>query len=198
MDREVVLATHNPGKLKEFQHLLKDAPFHLVPYPYPGEIIAETGTTYLENARLKAHAAAQKTGVWALADDSGVEVDALGGLPGLISAHFVSQSPWENTREILTRLMETPDWARTACMRAVLCLASPGGTDMWAEGVLQGVILGWPRGHGGFGVDPVFSVDGATALAEMDPAEKNRISHRALATKALLLKISSYKLWDLR
>jgi XTP/dITP diphosphohydrolase len=196
--RDVVLATHNPGKLKEFQLLLHDAPFRLLPYPHPGEIIAEIGTTYLENARLKAHEAARQTGRWALADDSGVEVDALGGLPGLISAHFVSNNPWENSREILTRLMDVPDSRRTARMRAVLCLASPAGPDIWAEGVLEGVILGWPKGRSGFGVDPIFSIDGQTALAELDPEEKNRLSHRGLAMRELMIKVSSSTLWDPR
>lgn len=195
MKPEVVLATHNSGKLKEFQLLLSDAPFTLTAYPHNGEIVAETGTTYLENARLKAHEVALKTGLWALADDSGVEVDALGGLPGLHSARFVGTDPWENSKEILVRLMSRPMSERTARMRAVLCLASPDGSDLWAEGVLDGVILGWPRGRTGFGVDPIFSVDGVHALAEMTPEDKNRISHRARAVQALMLKVSSSRLW---
>ncbi len=177
----LMLASHNPGKLSEFQFLLRDLAMTLVAYPERGEIVAETGTTYQENAALKAHAVARTQGVYALADDSGVEVDALDGAPGVHSARFVSDDPWTNTREILVRLMDVPWEKRTARMRSVLCLASPDGQEWFFEGVLEGYILGWPRGNNGFGVDPVFSVDGSSSLAELPPDEKNRISHRALA-----------------
>lgn len=187
--REVVLATHNAGKLREFQSMLKDAPFELAAFPTEQEIIEETGSTYLENARLKAHFVARTTGLPALADDSGVEVDALDGLPGLHSARFVSDIPWVNSREILLRLMAVPREKRTARMRAVLCLAWPDGHDIWAEGVVEGAIVGWPHGQGGFGVDPIFSVDGQRTLAEVSPEDKNRLSHRYRATQSLLAKI---------
>lgn len=176
-----MLASHNPGKLSEFQFLLRSLPLTLTAYPGDQEIVAETGTTYHENAALKAHAIAQEQGVYALADDSGVEVDALHGAPGIHSARFVSDDPWTNTREILVRLMEVPWEQRTARMRSVLCLTSPEGQEWFFEGVLEGYILGWPRGHNGFGVDPIFSLDGFTALAELSHEEKNRLSHRALA-----------------
>ncbi len=189
-----MLATHNPGKLKEFRALFQDAPFNLIAYPKKGEIVKETGATYLENARLKAHWVAKTMGCLALADDSGVEVDALEGLPGIHTADFVSQIAWENTREILRRLLTVPDSKRTARMRATLCLAWPDGQDVFCEGVLEGRILGWPKGRHGFGVDPVFSLDGRRSLAELSPDEKNRISHRALAAQALLEKLTSYKL----
>ncbi|MCY0865718.1 MAG: non-canonical purine NTP pyrophosphatase [Sulfobacillus sp.] len=181
----VVLASHNPGKLREFAQLFQGAPFELVLWPGRDEIIAETGDTYVENARIKAHYVARQTGHWALADDSGIEVDYLGGLPGVNSAHFVSQNPWENTREILLRLMDAPPTARTARMRAVLCLASPDGAEWLAEGVVEGWILPWPRGTHGFGVDPIFSVNGRESLAEWPEAEKNAVSHRARAVQAL-------------
>ena len=190
----MVLATHNRGKLEEFQKLLADSPFDLIPYNSDGEIVAETGNTYLENARLKAHAVAKASGLPALADDSGVEVDALHGLPGIHSARFVSDIPWENSREILTRLMSVPRDERTARMRAVLCLAWPDGRELWTEGVLDGIILGWPKGRYGFGVDPIFSVDGRMSLAELAPEEKNRISHRAVASEALKIKVSQSRL----
>lgn len=183
---EVVLATHNQGKLREFQSLLKPAPFSIIPYPSEQEIIDETGSTYLENARLKAHFVAKSMNMPALADDSGVEVDALDGQPGIHSARFVSPVPWENSREILLRLLEVPPEKRTARMRAVLVLAWPDGRDVWAEGVLDGWILGWPRGRNGFGVDPIFTVDGEHSLAELPAEEKNRMSHRTRATEALL------------
>lgn len=176
-----MLATHNPGKLAEFRALLADLPITLTAYPEKGEIVEETGTTYRENAALKAHALAEPYGVYALADDSGVEVDALDGAPGIHSANFVSDDPWINSREILLRLIEVPWQKRTARMRSVLCLASPEGQEWFFEGVLEGQILGWPRGQNGFGVDPIFSIDGSTSLAELPSDEKNRISHRALA-----------------
>lgn len=176
-----MLASHNPGKLKEFQYLLRSLSLTLTAYPGDAEIIAETGTTYHENAALKAHAIAREHGVFALADDSGVEVDALDGAPGIHSARFVSDDPWTNTREILVRLMAVPWQERTARMRSVLCLASPDGQEWFFEGVLEGYILGWPRGHNGFGVDPIFSIDGTSSLAELPHEQKNLISHRALA-----------------
>lgn len=195
LKREVLLATHNPGKVREFQQLLRDAPFSLSVLKGSGEVAAETGSTYLDNARIKAHTVSQATGRPTLADDSGVEVDALGGLPGIHSARFVSDIPWENSREILTRLIAVPRARRTARMRAVLCIAWPDGRDVWAEGVLEGMILGWPKGHRGFGVDPIFSVDGQRALAEMSADDKNQISHRALAAQKLLAKLALTELW---
>lgn len=175
------MATHNPGKLAEFQSLLAGLPITLMAYPEKGEIVEETGTTYRENAALKAHALAEKYGMYALADDSGVEVDALDGAPGIYSANFVSDDPWMNSREILLRLIDVSWPQRTARMKSVLCLASPEGQEWFFEGVLDGQILGWPRGQNGFGVDPIFSIDGSTSLAELPPDQKNAISHRGLA-----------------
>ncbi len=185
-NKRMMLATHNPGKLAEFQALLGKLPITLTAYPGEGEIVEETGTTYWENAALKAHALAEQHGVVALADDSGVEVDALDGAPGIDSANFVSENPWINSREILLRLIDVPWQKRTARMRSVLCLVSPEGQEWFFEGVLEGQILGWPRGHNGFGVDPIFSVDGQTSLAELPHDEKNAISHRGLAVMRLM------------
>jgi XTP/dITP diphosphohydrolase len=187
---EVVLASHNPGKLREFQAILDGAPLTLRLWPGTGEIADETADTYLGNVRIKAHTVARATGQLALADDSGVEVDWLQGQPGVRSARFVSDDPWHNTREILLRLIDVPKPQRTARMRAVVCLAWPDGRDLWAEGVLEGEILTWPRGQHGFGVDPIFSVDGQTSLAQWDDMTKNRISHRARALAALFKKLS--------
>ncbi|WP_243239293.1 RdgB/HAM1 family non-canonical purine NTP pyrophosphatase [Sulfobacillus harzensis] len=195
MSAEVILATHNPGKLREFQELLRQAPFVIRALETQEEIIEETGSTYLENARLKAHYVARTYGLPALADDSGVEVDALGGLPGIHSARFVSDVPWINSREILVRLMAVPRSERTARMRAVVVLAWPDGRDVWAEGVVEGEIVGWPRGQEGFGIDPIFTADGIRTLAEIPQSVKNRISHRYLATRALIEKIDSHELW---
>lgn len=188
--REIVLASHNPGKLGEFQRLLAAYPVVLsAPFDGTGEIVAETGATYLDNARLKAVHVARQTGRYALGDDSGVEVDALGGEPGIRSARFVSDDPWTNTREILLRLMAVPFSLRSARMVAALVLAAPDGQWLAAEGTVAGHILAWPRGGGGFGVDPIFTVDRIRSLAEADAGEKDRISHRGVAVRGLWEKI---------
>lgn len=194
MNPEVILASHNPGKFQEFRDLLATAPFAIKLYPSDQEIVEETGGSYADNARLKAHYVAGVTKNLALADDSGIEVDALDGLPGVHSARFVSSEPWENSREILLRLIAVPRSERGARMRAVLCLAWPDGREILAEGVVEGSILGWPRGQFGFGVDPVFSVDGKTSLAEWKASEKNQISHRARAVSHLLARIAQESL----
>ncbi len=184
--RVIVLASHNPGKIREFTQLFLDSPFQIEAWSGSGEIVDETGNTYRDNAYLKAAAVARMSGKPALADDSGVEVDALGGLPGVQSARFVSEDAWVNSREILLRLMEVPTLARTARMRAVLCLVTPHAPPCYAEGVVEGTILTWARGSHGFGVDPIFSVDGRTSLAEYPEEMKNAVSHRARAVRALL------------
>lgn len=183
---KLMVATHNRGKFREFRELLD--PLGIVIEAYPGEleVVAETGATYAENAALKARELARAMGVYALGDDSGVEVDALGGEPGILSARYVSEDPWVNSREILLRLMEVPWERRTARMRAVLCLSNPKGEVRFFEGVVEGMILGWPRGRGGFGVDPIFSLNGKTSLAEMDAIKKHAISHRGQAVRQLL------------
>lgn len=186
-DHPIILASHNPGKLQEFRRLFAQGNIPLVLDDYGGqEIIEETGDSYRANAELKARTVAERSGHWALADDSGVEVDALGGLPGIHSARFVSQDSWENNREILLRLLEVPWDHRTARMRAVLCLASPDGLVFFSEGVVEGRILTWPRGQGGFGVDPIFSIDGETSFAEWPQEYKDRVSHRGMAVQGII------------
>jgi XTP/dITP diphosphohydrolase len=135
---------------------------------------------------MKALSVAQGTGHWALADDSGIEVDALRGLPGVHSARFVSHDSWENTREILLRLLTIPWEQRTARMRAVLCLASPSGLVFFSEGVVEGQVLTYPKGQGGFGVDPIFSIDGVHSLAEWSQDWKDRVSHRGMAVQGII------------
>ncbi len=183
----IVLATHNLGKLEEFRRLFAPTGVHLrLDDVSTEEIVEETGTTYRENAELKAQAVATRTGHWALADDSGLEVDWLGGSPGVKSARFVSDDNWENTREILLRLIGTPWSQRTAIMRAVLCLASPHGLVFFSEGVVEGHILTWPKGQGGFGVDPIFSIDGETSFAEWSQELKDNVSHRGMAVQGII------------
>lgn len=183
----IILASHNPGKLEEFRRLFTSTSVRLLLDDFGGhEIVEETGRSYRENAELKARKVAERTGHWALADDSGVEVDALGGLPGIHSARFVSNDPWENTREILLRLLSAPWSERTARMRAVLCLASPDGHVFFSEGVVEGRILTWPKGQAGFGVDPIFSIDGETSFAEWNQEYKDRVSHRGMAVQGII------------
>ncbi|CAB1129707.1 deoxyinosine/deoxyxanthosine triphosphate pyrophosphatase, promiscuous (subunit A) [Candidatus Hydrogenisulfobacillus filiaventi] len=182
-----VLASRNPGKAREFSRLLAGTGIRVEPLFAAGEPVAEeNGSTYLENARAKAHAVARRLRRPALADDSGIELDALDGRPGIYSARWAGEDPWHNTREVLLALMEVPRPARGAALRAAVVLAWPDGRELAGEGTLRGVILGWPRGQGGFGVDPIFSLDGRTSLAEMDPAEKDAVGHRGQALRALL------------
>jgi XTP/dITP diphosphohydrolase len=200
--RPLIVATGNPGKLREFRALLSDLPFELHGL---GELgIAgpeESGATFLENATLKArHAAAAAhalrfrgtapAGVAAIADDSGLEVDALGGAPGIFSARYAGAGADDaaNNAKLLSALAGTPPERRGARYRCALVLVS-GAEDaapVIAEGVWEGSILDSPRGSGGFGYDPYFWLPelGLTA-AELDPSEKNRLSHRGIAMRAL-------------
>jgi XTP/dITP diphosphohydrolase len=182
-----VLASHNPGKAEEFRRLLAPAGIRLaLPYVGGAAVVPETGTTYLENARIKSLAVARATGLPALGDDSGIEVDALDGRPGLHSADYVSQDPWTNVRAVLAELMAVPWPRRTARMRAVLVLASPDGTMLAAEGVVEGRIGFVPRGRFGFGYDPIFVLPDGRTLAELLPEEKDAVGHRGRAARALL------------
>jgi len=203
VDRQLLVASYNPGKLAELLALLADWPARLVA---PTEIglnlhVPETGVTYIENARLKAVAHAQASGLWTLADDSGLEVDALGGAPGVNTARYAGEGASDADRWalLLRHLAGVPWEKRTARFRAVVVLARPvtsplpppllgeGGKVQieWAEGVVEGRIAFAPAGSGGFGYDPVFYLpDYKCTLAELPAEIKNRISHRARAVRA--------------
>jgi XTP/dITP diphosphohydrolase len=187
---ELVLASGNPGKVREFQALLGPA-WRVRPQSELGVMpVAETGATFLANALLKARHAAQATGLPALADDSGLEVDALGGAPGVRSARYAGPAADEaaNNARLLVALAGTPDQRRTARYRCVLVwLAGPDDqSPLVAEGTWEGRILLAPRGRGGFGYDPLF-LDPGTGLsaAELDAAAKNARSHRGQALARL-------------
>jgi XTP/dITP diphosphohydrolase len=192
--RRVVLATGNAGKVRELEALL-GAGWQVVPQSALGvEPAAETGCTFLDNALLKARHAAVCTGLPAIADDSGLEVDALGGAPGVYSARFAGEgaSDADNVALLLARLEAVATRRRTARFRCVMVyLAGPrDGAPLVAEGCWDGHIAAEPRGAGGFGYDPVF-VDPASGLtaAELPPAQKNQRSHRGqacLRLKALI------------
>jgi XTP/dITP diphosphohydrolase len=193
-DRRLVLASHNKGKLAEMRALL--AP-HGVEIASSPELRlrepTETGCTFAENARLKAHAAAQTSGLPALADDSGLEAHGLDGAPGVHSARWAGPEgdfahAMARVRDELSLRFGAFERAdRSAAFVAVLCLAWPDGHEELAEGRIEGELVYPPRGSGGFGYDPMFVPEGATlTFGEMAPAEKQRQSHRARAWRRLL------------
>jgi len=202
----VVLATSNHGKILELRALLADLPIQLVSaVEVLGEqpSIVEDGATFADNALIKARAISRATRTFALADDSGLEVDALGGRPGVRSARFAHEraTDAENNAALLRELSEVRDGERTARFRCVLALVDPfqESAAYTAEGSCEGSIARAPRGNGGFGYDPLFVVadhDGK-AMAELSEAEKNQVSHRARAVRALraiLIKVLNARL----
>jgi XTP/dITP diphosphohydrolase len=189
-DRRWILASHNRGKAEEFARLLKPYGIRLdLALAGATEVVAETGTTYRDNAALKAHAVASRFGRPALGDDSGLEVDALEGRPGLHSAHYRSPDAADNVRAVLLETLTVP-WAERTCrMRAVVVLAWPDGREVWAEGVVEGHLGTVPRGLHGFGYDPVFVLPDGRTMAELNPPEKDLVSHRGRALRALMQKL---------
>ena len=178
----LVIASGNAGKIGEFRQLLSGAGVDLVAFDSD---VDEVGETYAENATLKAEAAASRTGLPALGDDSGVEVDALGGFPGLKSARL-GPTQRERTAELLRRLEGKPrPW--TGRFVSVIALAVPGRPTRLFEGEVRGEVVPEWRGEAGFGYDPIFLVPGTgKTFGEMPPDEKRKYSHRAAAARALL------------
>lgn len=190
-DTTIVLASGNAGKLAELQRILDPLGVTLRPQSdYAVPEVDETGLTFVENALLKARAASAHSGHPAIADDSGLEVDALQGAPGIRSARFAgSGGDAANNAKLLEALASVPEAQRTARYQCVLVyLRHPEDpTPLICSGSWEGWILQAPRGSGGFGYDPLFWVhEHGCSAAELDPAEKNRISHRARASAALL------------
>ncbi len=194
MLKQIVAATNNPGKLAEFRAILaplgidvismKEAGIHSEP--------EETGTTFEENARIKAQAASQAAGMPALADDSGLCVDALDGAPGIHTARFggaISQA--EKNALLLSRMTGIPKEKRTARFVSAVCLAEPSGRCTEAMGVCEGFLLTEPDGTGGFGYDPIFADLQGRSFGTLPAAEKNRISHRARALTVLADKVAA-------
>jgi XTP/dITP diphosphohydrolase len=180
--RRLVIASGNAAKLREYRELLADTGFELVAFDTE---VDEVGETYAENACLKAEAACSRSELPALGDDSGVEVEALGGFPGLRSARL-APTQVERTAELLKRLEGKPrPWnARFVC---VVALSAPGRTTQFFEGECRGEIVPEWRGQAGFGYDPIFLVPGTgKTFGEMPPEEKRKYSHRARAVQALL------------
>lgn len=196
MSQKIVLASGNKGKLREFQELLANRGFEVLPQSdFAVTEAEETGTTFVENAIIKARHACRATGLPAIADDSGIEVDALNGRPGVYSARYSGASATDasNNEKLLRELTGVPEAQRTARYHAVLAYMrhADDPTPILCHGVWEGIILTEPRGEGGFGYDPLFLVPShQCASAELDKAEKNRISHRGKAMQELLQKLS--------
>jgi len=196
---KLLLATNNKGKLRELQQILADLPIELLT---PADLglnldVDEDGSTYAENAAKKAIAFAQASGLTCLADDSGLEVDALNGAPGLYSARY-SPKPGATDADrrafLLQNIADKPrPW--TARFRATVAVAGPDGGVEWAEGICEGQVIPEERGTGGFGYDPIFLLTGMDqTMAELPEETKNRLSHRARAVDAargILMKLSS-------
>ncbi len=194
----VVLASGNAGKLREFADMLADAGIELVPQsdfavtPPP-----ETAVTFIENALIKARHAARETGLAAIADDSGLEVDALGGAPGVHSARFAGAhgDDRENNARLLGELDGVPSERRTARYRAVLIhlRAADDPAPIVAEGTWEGRIATAPRGDGGFGYDPLFELSDGRTAAELPAQEKNLLSHRGKALAELRRRLDAWR-----
>jgi len=189
MKRRLLLATRNPGKLREIRALLADLPWEVISLPADAPEVEETANTFAGNAELKAHAAAQLPAEgdarpFILAEDSGLEVDALGGAPGIYSARYAGPGASDAAcvGRLLDALRDVPDEARTARFRCAMALLPPDGRLRTVEGTLEGRITHAPRGENGFGYDPVFLVpELGLTTAELPPEHKNRISHRGKA-----------------
>ena len=197
MSQKVVIATGNVGKLREFQQLLSRCGLEvLAQSEFDVPAVAETGTTFVENAIIKARHACLHTGLPAIADDSGIEVDALNGRPGVYSARYAGEraNDQTNNEKLLDELAHVPDDKRTARYHAVLVYMKhqDDPTPLICHGTWEGRILRSPRGENGFGYDPLFWVPThQCASAELDKTEKNRISHRGKALAELLEKLSA-------
>ncbi len=186
----LILATRNAGKLHEFRHLLAGVTWEVIGLDaFPSlPPVPETGTTFEENARLKARAVQAQTGGWVIADDSGLCVDALGGAPGVFSARYAGEqaSDADNMAKLLAALRDVSAERRTARFVCVLALVTDT-EEACFTGVCTGTLTAVPRGSDGFGYDPLFIPTGDTrTFAEMTPAEKAVYSHRARATQALV------------
>jgi XTP/dITP diphosphohydrolase len=194
----IALATRNAHKIAELSRICADWPVTWVraddvePGRFPE--VEETGETYLENALLKARAVAAALDTPAMADDSGIEVDALGGRPGVRSARYAGENATDevNLRELIRAVRGIPASGRTARYRCVAVLAFPDGREMHEEGICEGALDTSPRGAGGFGYDPIFvPVGWDETMAELTAAQKDRISHRGKAFRSLRAAIAA-------
>lgn len=188
---KLVLATKNQGKIIEFRRILVELGatnlevLGLDSFPEIGDI-EETGSTFQENSLLKARTISEITGLAALADDSGICVDALDGAPGIYSARYSGNGDAANNQKLLAELREIPDDKRTAYFICVAAFVRPDGFEKLSEGRFYGRILHEVRGSGGFGYDPLFQPDGLScSAAELSAQQKDAISHRGIALRAI-------------
>ena len=194
--KEVIIATKNPGKAKEFEHIFAERGVEvrtLLDFPEIPEV-EETGLTFEENAIIKAEAVSQALGKMVISDDSGLMVDALEGRPGIYSARYAGEpkNDQNNTDKVLSELEGIPDEKRSARFYCALAVAVPGQETITVSGTCEGRILEDRRGTNGFGYDPVFFVpEMGLAMAELSSEEKNKISHRANALKKLDVVLDS-------
>jgi XTP/dITP diphosphohydrolase len=195
--RTLLLATTNVHKLEEYRAIFSDLPFRVLSlHDVHLELdVEETGNTFAENAELKARAYAKASGMLTLADDSGLEIDALEGAPGIYSARFAGKetSYAERFRLILERLQGLPMEQRRARFRCAIALAEPSGFVRIVEGTIEGMIAASPRGEHGFGYDPIFLVPGlGKTMAELPSEQKNRISHRGRAAELARVLLANW------
>jgi len=188
MGNKLLLATNNQGKVREYQSLLQNLPLELVTLAEQGitTVVDEVGETLEENARLKAITLARESQLLALADDSGLEVDALGGEPGRLSARYAGEGASDKDRVsyLLSRLRDVPWEKRSARFRCVIALATPGGEVGLCDGECRGFIIFEPRGEQGFGYDPIFYFPQLDrTMAELPLEIKNQVSHRGQAAR---------------
>lgn len=188
-----IIATHNAKKLKELKRILEPLGFDAVIRDDLLEV-EETGTTFAENALLKAESACKVTGMPAIADDSGLVVDALGGAPGVYSARYAGEGATDKQRyeKLLSELQEVPTEKRTARFVSAVCCVFPDGKTITTEGACEGMIAFAPKGEGGFGYDPVFLV-GERSYAQMTAEEKDSISHRGRALAKMAQELENWK-----
>lgn len=192
--KQLLIATGNAGKISEFRALLSADDVRIVSLPdLKVESPEETGATFEENAVLKARHAARVCELVAVADDSGIVVDALDGAPGVISARFSGPNATDasNRELLLRRLEESGSGDRTARFVCVIAVAHPDGRVETFDGSLEGTIATEERGTGGFGYDPIFELSDGMTVAQLSPEQKNRISHRAMALRKALPYIRS-------
>ena len=201
MKRKVVFATGNEGKLREIRMILADVQIELLSLKEAGILLKaeENGSTFEENARIKARACREQTEYMVLADDSGLEIDHLGGEPGVYSARYLGEdTPYHiKNGRLLERMAGVPDQERTARFRCCIAAVMPDGTEYTAEGAVEGRIGYEERGSGGFGYDPIFYVPEFDAsFAELDAAQKNAVSHRGRALENMKNKLLAAGVWE--
>lgn len=180
-DRRLVLASKNAGKIRELQALMAGSGITVVGLAPDAADVEETGTTFEENALIKARAACAATGLPAMGEDSGLAVDALNGEPGIRSARWVPGTDADRMYALLERMEAIPDGQRAGRYVSCIAIVTPDGREQVVRGELEGEIGREPRGSGGFGYDPVFVLPGGRTTAEITMEEKNAISHRGRA-----------------